>query len=82
MKIKKKYGNKIYVEWVDAYTDDDWKSYKDMMKVSDTVFCYTSGWYVGETKDFLILCHTKGKNIKEDMMGKLVIPKKWIRKVR
>ena len=82
MRIKKKWGDRIYIEWVDAYSEDGWKFYKDMMEITDTVFCYTNGWYVGESKDFLVICCTKGKNIKREMMGKLVIPKKWIRKVK
>ena len=82
MKVDKKYGDRIYVEWFDAYAQPGWKSYKDMMDIGDTVFCYSAGWYVGKTKDFLVICHTKGKNIREDMMGKLVIPLKWIKKVK
>lgn len=82
MKISKKYGDRIYVEWIDAYDDSGWKTYKDMLEIGDTVLCYTVGWYVGKTKDFLIVCHTKGKNTKEDMLGKLVIPLKGIKKVK
>ncbi len=82
MKIDKKYGDRIYVEWIDAETEDGWKNYKDMMKIGNSVFCFTIGWYVGKTKDFLIVCHTKGKDIKEDMMGKLKIPLKWISKIK
>lgn len=82
MRINKKYGDRIYVEWIDAYSEAEWKTYKEMMEIGDTVFCYTIGWFVGKTKDFLIICHTKGKNIKEDMMGKLVIPLWWITKVQ
>lgn len=82
MKINKKYGDKVYIEWVDAYTDGGWKSYEDMIKIGDAPHCFTNAWYVGENKDFVIVCHTKGINKKEDMMGKLVIPKKWIKKVR
>ena len=80
--IKKKYGDRIYVEWVDAYDDAGWKNYKDMMEIDSFVLCYSVGWYVGKTSDFLIMCHTKGKSIKEDMMGKLAIPLKWIKKVK
>lgn len=82
MKLDKKYGDKIYVEWIDAYAESEWKTYKDMMDIGVTVFCYSVGWYVGKTKDFLIMCHTKGKSIEEDMMGKLVIPLKWIKKIK
>lgn len=82
MKINKSFGQKIYIEWSDAYTEDGWKSHKEMCKISDVTFCFTNAWFIHQTKDFLIVCHTKGKNIKEDLMGKLVIPKAWIKKVR
>lgn len=82
MKIDKKYGDRIYVAWIDAESEAGWKSYEDMMKITTSVFCFTAGWYVGKTKDFLIICHTKGKNIKEEMMGKVIIPRKWISKIR
>lgn len=82
MKINKKYGDRIYVEWIDAESEAGWKSYEEMMKIGASVFCFSIGWYIGKTKDFLIVCHTKGKNIKEDMMGKLIIPLKWIKKIR
>jgi len=82
VKINKKYGDQVYVEWIDAESEAGWKSYEEMMKIGTSVFCFTTGWYVGKTKEFLIVCHTKGKNIKEEMMGKLIIPLKWIGKIR
>lgn len=82
MKIKKSFGKKIYIEWIDAFTDDGWKSYAEMCNVSDTPYCFTNAWFVHQTKDFLIVCHSKGRNIKESLMGKLVIPKAWIKVIR
>lgn len=81
-KIKKSYGDKIYIEWSDAYTEDGWKSFSDMKEISNNTYCFTNAWFVAETKDFIIVCHTIGKTQKEEMMGKLVIPKKWIKMVK
>ena len=82
MKVKKKFGAKIYIEWLDAYTEDGWKSYYNMSSISDSPYCRTNAWFVKETKDFIIVCHTIGKTQKEEMMGKLVIPKRWIKVIR
>lgn len=82
MKIKKRWGEKIYIEWVDACTEDDWKSVDEALKISDEVFCYTNAFFLGQTKDFVMVVHTKGKTIKNDVMGKLTIPKAWIQKIR
>lgn len=82
MKINKKFGDKIYIEWVDAMEEAGWKSFKDACVVPDEVYCYTSAWYISQNRDFVIISHTKGKTIKNEIMGKLLIPKKWIRKVK
>ena len=82
MKIKKKFGDKIYLEWVDAYTEDGWKSVEDALKLSDGVYCFTNAFFLGQNKDYLMVVHTKGRTSKNDVMGKLTIPKTWIRKVK
>lgn len=82
MKIKKNFGDKIYIEWVDAYTEDGWKSVNEALKTSDEIYCYTNAFFLGQTKDFIMVVHTKGKTIKNDVMGKLTIPKAWIRKIK
>lgn len=82
MKINKKFGDKVYIEWVDAYTNDEWESVEKSLKVSDATYCYTNAFFLGQTKDFLIVIHTKGKTIKNDVMGRLTIPKACIRKVK
>lgn len=81
MRIKKKFGDKITVEWVDAYSTAGWESYKDACQISDEVYCFTNAYFVHDTKDFLIVANTIGRTMKMDIMGKLVIPKFWIRKV-
>lgn len=82
MKINKKFGEKIYIEWVDAYTEDGWKSVDDALKLSSATYCYTNAFFLGQNKDFLMVVHTKGKTDKNDVMGKLTLPKVWIRKVK
>jgi hypothetical protein len=79
MKIpKKSFGDRIYIEWIDAYTDDGWKSVEDSLKLDDERFCYTYGFYVGKKDGFLIICHTIGKTKDNDVLGRLCIPLKWI----
>lgn len=82
MRINKKFGDKISVEWIDAYTDDKWGSVDDSLELSSSRFCYTNAFYVGEKDGFLVVCHTKGKTRGSDIMGKLYIPLKWIQKIK
>ena len=82
MRIYKSFGDKIYVEWVDAYTDDKWESVRGSLGLSGNRFCFTNAFYIGKKDGFLIVCHTKGKTENEDIMGKLYIPLKWITKIR
>jgi len=82
MKIKKKFGDKIYIEWLDAYTVDGWTTYKKAMELTQNCFCKTNALYVGETKDFITVSHTQGKTKENSLMGILSVPKKFIRKTR
>lgn len=82
MRINKKFGDKIQVDWIDAYTNDDWKSVDSSLKLEDERFCYTNAFYVGQKDGFLIVCHTKGKTKNNDIMGKLYVPLKWILRVK
>uniref|UniRef100_A0A6M3JB15 Uncharacterized protein n=1 Tax=viral metagenome TaxID=1070528 RepID=A0A6M3JB15_9ZZZZ len=82
MKINKKFGDKIYVEWEDAQTEEQWGSVTDSLKLDDDRFCYTNAFYVGEKDGILIVCHTKGKTKDNDIMGKLYIPTKWIKRIK
>ncbi len=82
MKINKKFGDKIYIEWLDAYEDSGWEKLKIVCIIPDEVLCFTNAWFIYQNKDFVIISHTKGKTITNDIMGKLLIPKKMIRKVK
>ncbi len=82
MKINKKFGDKICLEWVDAYTTDGWTTFEKAMEESTNAFCKTSGFYVGENKNFIVVSHTQGNTKDNSIMGVVSIPKKWIRKVK
>lgn len=82
MKINKKFGDKIYIEWLDALEEAGWKSFKEVCDIPDEVYCYTFAWFISQSSDFVTVLHTKGKTVKNDIMGKLLIPKKMIRKVK
>lgn len=82
MKINKKFGDKIYIEWIDAYTNDNWTNFDEAIKESSNAFCRTGALYVGESKNFIVVSHTQGNSKDNSMMGVLSIPKKWIRKVK
>ena len=77
---KKKFGDRIYLEWVDACERIGWKSLSDAVNVDDEVFCRTNAFYLGENKDFVIVAHTIGKTEKNEVTGVIQIPKKWITK--
>ena len=82
MKIKKKFGDKIYIEWVDAMERIGWKSVEDAIEVVDEVYCRTNAFYLGDDKEYVKVAHTIGKTIKNDVLGILLIPKSWIKKVK
>jgi len=82
MKIDKKFGQKISIDWIDAYSSEGWLSVEQTMEIPNEVYCFTTGWYVGEVDGFVIITHTKGKTKDNDIMGRLLIPKVWIRRVQ
>ena len=82
MKIKKKYGDKIYIEWIDAYSTDGWTTSEKAMEESNNAFCRTNALYLGESKNFIIVSHTQGDTKDNSVMGVLNIPKKWVRRIK
>ncbi len=82
MKINKKLGDKVYIEWVDAYSTDGWTTFEKAMEESNNAFCRTNALYLGESKNFIIVSHTQGDTKDNSIMGVLNIPKKWIRKIQ
>lgn len=82
MKINKKFGDKIYIEWLGAYSTDGWTTCEKAMEESPNAFCRTTALYIGESKNFINVSHTQGKTKDNSVMGVLSVPKKWIRKVK
>jgi len=85
MRLKKSFGDKIYLEWQDAITKDGWKAVNEVLtskEIQDESFCKTNAFYIGEDKDFIKVSHTIGKTINNDVLGILWIPKKWITKIK
>ena len=82
MKLKKTFGQKIYIEWIDAYTSDGWTTFEEAIKESSNAFCRTNALFVSESKNFIVVSHTQGKTKNSNIMGVLSIPKKWITKIR
>lgn len=82
MKLNKKFGDKIYIEWLDAMERVGWKTVDAAIEIVDEVYCKTNAFYLDEDKDYIKVAHTIGKSIKNDVLGILLIPKKWIRKVK
>ena len=46
MKIKKKFKDKIFIEWIDACEVAGWKSFNDAIKIPEEVYCKTNGFIV------------------------------------
>ena len=82
MKVNKKFGDKVYLEWIDAYSNDGWTTVGKAMEESNNAFCRTNALYIGESKNFIVVSHTQGHTKDNSIMGALSIPKKWIRKVK
>lgn len=82
MKSKKKFGDRIYIEWIDAIERFGWKSVENATEVIDEVYCKTNAFYLSEDKEYVKVAHTIGKSIDNDVLGILLIPKSWIRKVK
>jgi len=81
MKISKKFGDRIELEWIDACSIDGWKSVNDT-KVPDEVYCFTRGWYVKHDKEFMTICRDKGKTKNNEIGGVFHIPIAWIKKIK
>ncbi len=82
MKIKKKFGDPIYIEWIDAIERTGWKPVDEAIEVIDEVYCKTNAFYLGEDKEYIKVAHTVGKTIENDVLGILLIPKSWIKKIK
>lgn len=82
MKIEKKFGNRIYIEWVDAMEKTGWRNFSSATAEDEEARCFTNGFFLKEDKNHIWICHTVGKSIDDDVLGVLIIPKGWIIKWR
>jgi len=82
MKLKKKFGDKIYIEWVDALELPGWRSLANVHRFNNESFCRTNAFFLEEKDRFVKIAHTVGKDKNNDVLGVLLIPTKWILKVR
>ena len=82
IKVDKKCGDPIYVEWIDACEREGWRSLDDALKIPDEVHVKTRGFYLGHTKEFLTTASSIGKSSKNDVGGVWHIPRAWIKKIK
>lgn len=79
----KKY-KKYYVKWLDSQSEDGWILFCDKEKISDMII-YTVGYLIDETKNYIRLSLSIGKNRNGDnrqFNGTIAIPKISIIKMR
>ena len=72
MQIKKKYGDKIFIEWRDSCTIEGWINKDRMREIPDEVICYTNAWFFTQNKDWVIVCQTKGKDINSMEFSRII----------
>ena len=58
MKVNKKFGDKVYLEWIDAYSNDGWTTVGKAMEESNNAFCRTNALYILERVKILLWYHT------------------------
>ena len=81
-RVKKKVGDKIDIEWVDSVESQGWHRPKDLIQEDKYELCFTRGWYVGATKNTMIVTCTKGFRQYDGVLGYIQIPKCSITKIR
>jgi hypothetical protein len=64
---------RVYIEWVDAYTLDEWTKIKDAIELTDRKYTVkTVGWLLSKNKKRLIIAHSVTPML---VMGILHIPR-------
>jgi len=81
MKVNKKFGDRIFIEWEDAYMSSGWTSVEKAKKLPD-VYCKTLGFFISQENNFITVAMSIGKDEHSDVNGILNIPKGWIKKVK
>lgn len=78
----KKFGDLIDIEWYDAFSNENWQSLTDAMKVSGEIFCKTRGFFAGQTEKFIHVIQSMGKTEANEVAGLILIPKGCITEVK
>jgi len=80
--MKKSFGDKIYIEWADSVEQKSWRTIEEAIWTDDNEWvCKTNAYYVGRTKDIIIIAHTISI-ADNSVIGVLKIPRRSILKVR
>ena len=65
--------NKVYIEWYDAHSRNEWYFKEDALTdLKPPMLCKTIGWLFKETKKCVVICHTKSPLM---VTGLMHIPK-------
>lgn len=75
-----KFGDLVYIEWTDACEKSGWKSLVEASRIDDEVQVKTIGFFLKQTKDFIIVSCCIGATKKNDVGGVWQIPLAWITK--
>ena len=79
MKKFEKY-DRLYVKWIDSYSDNSgWIDEEDISE--ENHFIESLGFFYKQTKDFLIIVHSRGLE-DTDVMGVLNIPLGCIKEIK
>lgn len=82
VKRKYKFGDMLYIEWIDACSREGWRNVQTALDIPDEVLCFSSAFYIGENKFFITIAHTIGVSDKNDINGIIHIPIAWIKKIK
>lgn len=79
----------VYFEWLDAASPDDagWTDLKKVQSTFEPHLCYTCGFLIKETKDYIIVAASISPATKDGISDTkaecgdfITIPKGWIKK--
>ena len=82
MKLKK--HHKYEIQWIDTYSYNGWYDEKDIDKKTNNHLDKTIGFFVKETKDFIIMCMTFNESDSDFLPynSPKWIPKGFIKQIR
>jgi len=82
MKVNKKFGQPVELEWRDACEVSGWKTLDDALQIPNEVICKTRGYFLGQNKEYISIVHTIGSDECNDVCGIIHIPIAWIIKIK